>query len=135
MKVVSDMALKEFVQLKAPLHKGSNYIEMIEVEEKEVKSFFVDPIWLKANNEERHIFAIQLEKRTIGAAILTKDTINSKTGKLNYWMEYDYLINGFGTIVAAELIQYAIEELHLETITSDVLEPLWGNGSEPFVAI
>lgn len=127
------MLLKSLMKLEVPLHSGASSVVIKEVENEFIESFLKsDEQTIKITDDEKYSFVIQIDQRTIGAAVLTKETREQNTGKLNFWIEYDYMTSGIGTIVAAEIIQYAVKHLKLQSICSNSFEPLWGNSSEPF---
>jgi len=127
------MSFIHLTKLEVPLQNGASSIEIKEIENERIHVYLKNNEQIsKFTDDSKSTFIIQMNDRTIGAAILTREKNNPNSGKLNYWMEYDYMTSGLGTIVAAEMIQYATKHLNLQSISSDCLEPLWGNGSEPF---
>ncbi|WP_243385325.1 hypothetical protein [Bacillus kexueae] len=99
------------------------------IEVKEVsKQQFQNLLHSDVNNGD-HYFSILSNGESIGGAAISKKKTD---GVLNYWLEYDYLTSGIGTFVASELIDFAIQKLHLHTIKTECVEPLWGNHAEPF---
>lgn len=107
-------------------------IVMRKVPEKELHAILKESSKPQKHSIDSHFFFIFHQEKQIGGAAISKK--EEAACSLNYWLEYEYLTSGYSTLIASELIDYAMKHLHIHTMTSNCIEPLWGNAPEPFSA-